>query len=235
MTRRAPIALVLAICARRRARARRTPSPTSSFAADRCTPWTPTRPHATAVAVTGTRIIYVGDDAGVDTLIGPKTRVIDARGADAAPRLSRFARASAHRGASPRRVRARRSHDAGAGRRLDREVREGAPERRVVSRARLAAAGVSARESEPRAARQSRSRSPGVRARGRRPLGVGELARTQTRATSRHTQKTRPMAASSAMPRAIRRGRCAKVQQTSSPRCCRRRRTSSACTGSSAR
>lgn len=39
-----------------------------------------TRPHATAVAVSGTRIVYVGDDAGVDALIGPKTRVIDLKG-----------------------------------------------------------------------------------------------------------------------------------------------------------
>ncbi|HEV7704621.1 MAG TPA: amidohydrolase [Gemmatimonadaceae bacterium] len=37
-------------------------------------------PHATAVAVTGTRIVYVGDDAGADTLIGPKTRVIELKG-----------------------------------------------------------------------------------------------------------------------------------------------------------
>ncbi|MDQ2767298.1 MAG: amidohydrolase [Gemmatimonadota bacterium] len=36
-----------------------------------------THPRATAVAVTGTRIVYVGDDAGVDSLIGPKTRVIE--------------------------------------------------------------------------------------------------------------------------------------------------------------
>jgi predicted amidohydrolase YtcJ len=39
-----------------------------------------THPHARAVAVTGTRIIYVGDDGGIDTLIGPKTRVIDLAG-----------------------------------------------------------------------------------------------------------------------------------------------------------
>ena len=38
------------------------------------------RPHATAVAVAGTRIVYVGDDAGVDTLIGANTRVIDLAG-----------------------------------------------------------------------------------------------------------------------------------------------------------
>ena len=37
-------------------------------------------PHATAVAVTGTRIAYVGDDAGVDTLVGANTRVIELRG-----------------------------------------------------------------------------------------------------------------------------------------------------------
>ena len=37
-------------------------------------------PRATAVAVTGTRIVYVGDDAGADTLIGPKTRVIELQG-----------------------------------------------------------------------------------------------------------------------------------------------------------
>ncbi|MEP7064750.1 MAG: amidohydrolase [Gemmatimonadota bacterium] len=38
------------------------------------------QPHATAVAVTGTRIIYVGDDAGVDTLLGPNTRIVELRG-----------------------------------------------------------------------------------------------------------------------------------------------------------
>jgi predicted amidohydrolase YtcJ len=38
------------------------------------------QPHATAVAVRGTRIVYVGDDAGVDTLVGAKTRVIQLRG-----------------------------------------------------------------------------------------------------------------------------------------------------------
>ncbi|HMA03126.1 MAG TPA: amidohydrolase [Gemmatimonadaceae bacterium] len=39
-----------------------------------------TRPSATAVAVTGTRIVYVGDAAGVDTLVGTGTRVIELRG-----------------------------------------------------------------------------------------------------------------------------------------------------------
>ena len=37
-------------------------------------------PHATAVAVTGRRIVYVGDDSGADTLIGPTTRVIELKG-----------------------------------------------------------------------------------------------------------------------------------------------------------
>ncbi len=37
----------------------------------------PALPRATAVAVTGTRIVFVGDDAGVDTFIGPNTRVIE--------------------------------------------------------------------------------------------------------------------------------------------------------------
>jgi predicted amidohydrolase YtcJ len=38
------------------------------------------RPHASAVAVTGTRIVYVGDDAGVDSFVGPNTRVVELRG-----------------------------------------------------------------------------------------------------------------------------------------------------------
>ncbi|MGH7623008.1 MAG: amidohydrolase, partial [Gemmatimonadaceae bacterium] len=37
-------------------------------------------PHATAVAVAGTRIVYVGDDAGVANFIGRSTRVIELRG-----------------------------------------------------------------------------------------------------------------------------------------------------------
>jgi len=37
-------------------------------------------PHATAVAVTGSHIVYVGDDAGAARLIGPSTRVIELRG-----------------------------------------------------------------------------------------------------------------------------------------------------------
>jgi len=38
----------------------------------------PARPAASAVAVDGDRIIYVGDDAAVRAFIGPDTRVIDA-------------------------------------------------------------------------------------------------------------------------------------------------------------
>jgi predicted amidohydrolase YtcJ len=37
-------------------------------------------PRATGVAVRGTRIVYVGDERGVDTLIGARTRVIDLAG-----------------------------------------------------------------------------------------------------------------------------------------------------------
>jgi hypothetical protein len=37
-------------------------------------------PRATAVAVSGTRIVYVGDDDGVAPLIGPSTRVVELRG-----------------------------------------------------------------------------------------------------------------------------------------------------------
>ena len=36
----------------------------------------PARPTATAVAVRGGIIVYVGDDAGVDAYVGPRTRVI---------------------------------------------------------------------------------------------------------------------------------------------------------------
>jgi hypothetical protein len=54
-----------------------------------------TQPHVTAVAVKGTRIVFVGDDAGAAKLVGPQTRVIEAPGAHAPPRLSRLARASA--------------------------------------------------------------------------------------------------------------------------------------------
>jgi len=39
-----------------------------------------TQPHASAVAVTGTRIVFVGDDAGAATLLGPQTRVIELKG-----------------------------------------------------------------------------------------------------------------------------------------------------------
>jgi predicted amidohydrolase YtcJ len=38
------------------------------------------QPNATAVAVTGTRIVYVGNDSGADSLVGPKTRVVELRG-----------------------------------------------------------------------------------------------------------------------------------------------------------
>jgi predicted amidohydrolase YtcJ len=37
-------------------------------------------PRATAVAVTGTRIVYVGDYAGVSRFIGPSTRIVELRG-----------------------------------------------------------------------------------------------------------------------------------------------------------
>ncbi|MBA2685438.1 MAG: amidohydrolase [Gemmatimonadaceae bacterium] len=39
-----------------------------------------TLPRASAVGVTGTRIVFVGDDSGVARLIGPKTRVIELKG-----------------------------------------------------------------------------------------------------------------------------------------------------------
>jgi predicted amidohydrolase YtcJ len=39
-----------------------------------------TRPNATAVAVKGGRIVYVGDFAGTDTLIGAKTKVVELSG-----------------------------------------------------------------------------------------------------------------------------------------------------------
>ena len=38
------------------------------------------RPWARAVAVKGKRIAFVGDDAGVESLIGPQTRVVDLAG-----------------------------------------------------------------------------------------------------------------------------------------------------------
>ena len=38
------------------------------------------QPHASAVAVTGTRIVFVGDDSGAAKLIGPQTRVIELKG-----------------------------------------------------------------------------------------------------------------------------------------------------------
>jgi hypothetical protein len=47
----------------------------------------PARPTASAVALRDQRVVYVGDDAGVAALIGPRTRVVRAAGAqgDAAP------------------------------------------------------------------------------------------------------------------------------------------------------
>ncbi len=38
------------------------------------------KPHATAVAVTGTRIVFVGDDSGAAMFVGPRTRVIELEG-----------------------------------------------------------------------------------------------------------------------------------------------------------
>ena len=38
------------------------------------------QPHASAVAVAGTRIVFVGDDTGAAKLIGPHTRVIELKG-----------------------------------------------------------------------------------------------------------------------------------------------------------
>ena len=40
----------------------------------------PSAPNATAVAVAGDRIVYVGDDAGAQQRIGPRTRVVDLHG-----------------------------------------------------------------------------------------------------------------------------------------------------------
>lgn len=37
-------------------------------------------PHASAVAVAGTRIVYVGDDSGAARFIGPSTRIVELRG-----------------------------------------------------------------------------------------------------------------------------------------------------------
>ena len=39
-----------------------------------------TQPHASAVAVKGTRIVFVGDDAGATKLVGPQTHVIELAG-----------------------------------------------------------------------------------------------------------------------------------------------------------
>lgn len=38
------------------------------------------KPRATAVAVTGARIVFVGDDSGVAMFVGPRTRVIELKG-----------------------------------------------------------------------------------------------------------------------------------------------------------
>ena len=108
-----------------------------------------------------------------------------AEGAHAPSRLSRLARTPGYRRHAPERVRARRPHDASRDRRLDRQVREGAPRRRVVSRPRVAAPRLSSRESGPSAARQAHPRSAGLRALGRRTLRVGELARPRARARDR--------------------------------------------------
>ena len=40
----------------------------------------PERPWATALAVAGDRLVYVGDDAGVDAYVGSATVTVDARG-----------------------------------------------------------------------------------------------------------------------------------------------------------
>ena len=47
----------------------------------------PSRPRATAVAMAGDRIVFVGDDAGAGQWIGASTRVVDAAGATVLPGL----------------------------------------------------------------------------------------------------------------------------------------------------
>jgi predicted amidohydrolase YtcJ len=47
----------------------------------------PDQPRAEALAARGNRLVYVGGDAGVKSLIGPATRVIDLRGATVVPGL----------------------------------------------------------------------------------------------------------------------------------------------------
>lgn len=47
----------------------------------------PARPHATALAVRGGRILGIGDDASIRSLIGPDTRVIDLEGRTVVPGL----------------------------------------------------------------------------------------------------------------------------------------------------
>jgi predicted amidohydrolase YtcJ len=46
-----------------------------------------TRPHATAVAMTGARISWVGDESGIESWIGPGTEVLDLDGRLAVPGL----------------------------------------------------------------------------------------------------------------------------------------------------
>ena len=46
-----------------------------------------TQPHATAVAIRGDSIIFVGDDTGAKALSGPQTQVLDLQGAFAMPGL----------------------------------------------------------------------------------------------------------------------------------------------------
>lgn len=46
------------------------------------------RPRAEALAIAGDRIVYVGDEAGVDAFRGPQTRVVDLDGAAAVPGLT---------------------------------------------------------------------------------------------------------------------------------------------------
>ena len=46
------------------------------------------RPRAEALAIAGDRIVYVGDEAGVEAYRGPETRVVDLDGATALPGLT---------------------------------------------------------------------------------------------------------------------------------------------------
>ncbi|HEV2147264.1 MAG TPA: amidohydrolase [Longimicrobiaceae bacterium] len=78
----APLLALLAACAPRTAPPASAPPPAAELVVLGARAWTgdPARPDAEAVAVRGDRILAVGTDAEVRRLVGPATRVIDARG-----------------------------------------------------------------------------------------------------------------------------------------------------------